>query len=266
MLLSRLKIPLHTTVLRPSPHLQPRKTVRRSCQMHRQRSSLTNQFPPSTRMHIINRYQPSALAIVASSDDAAAISDDELDEEDDEQPQNRGVNPMDDFDPEDLKNPRAPELDYCPLCFNIPNRAKLLTCCGNRIICSICARNWLQKHKTCPFCRTRIRASKRATGLEDAVAQQTLINELDVICPYEDAGCDWIGLRKNVKQHLVEDCVVAFDRETGERAAGTLPIAEFALDVVLGAAQGRRLGHCPQLPWHGSRPLHRHTHWPVSHQ
>ncbi|KAJ3413226.1 hypothetical protein HDV05_008286 [Chytridiales sp. JEL 0842] len=95
-----------------------------------------------------------------------------------------------DFDQND--EDEIPGIPSCSLCFEIPNRAKSLSCCGNRIVCSLCIRNWLKKHATCPFCRTQISAQQRKHGLPDAKEAQAVLDDLEVFCPYEDAGCPWI--------------------------------------------------------------------------
>ncbi|KAI8852436.1 hypothetical protein BC829DRAFT_385114 [Chytridium lagenaria] len=120
------------------------------------------------------------------------------------------------------------DLEQCPLCFYIPNRAKLLTCCNDRLICSLCARSWLRKSDTCPFCRSYIPYTVRKHGLPDSDLQN-VIDGLDVVCPYADGGCSWIGVRRDVKAHLKE-CVVAIDPETGHPAPGLLRISDFCLD------------------------------------
>ncbi|KAJ3094057.1 hypothetical protein HDU96_001861 [Phlyctochytrium bullatum] len=148
------------------------------------------------------------------------------------------------------------DVEQCPLCFHIPNRAKLLKCCGNRVVCSLCARGWLRKSDSCPFCRSHIPYKTRKHGLPDAVELQALIDTLDVVCPYAQGGCPWIGARRDVKDHLTMECVVAIgalrffvftfsfsatiltrffwggsaDPETGEQAAGLIRISDFCLD------------------------------------
>ncbi|KAJ3332840.1 Transcriptional regulatory protein sin3 [Blyttiomyces sp. JEL0837] len=125
-----------------------------------------------------------------------------------------------------------PQVEYCPVCFNIPNRAKLLTCCGisgNRMICSLCSRDWFKKHKTCPFCRKHIHRNLREHGLPDDKEAQSVIDDLEVLCPYVEEGCGWIGKRIDLIPHL-KGCVIAIDPETGDRTPGSLPYADFALE------------------------------------
>ncbi|KAJ3103297.1 hypothetical protein HDU97_010286, partial [Phlyctochytrium planicorne] len=124
------------------------------------------------------------------------------------------------------------DIDSCPLCFHIPNRAKLLTCCNNRVVCSLCIRSWLNKSDTCPFCRSYIAYPLRKNGLPDASEQQAVLDKLDVVCPYSDGGCPWVGERRDLVVHLREECVVAFDPETGEPTHGLIPIPDFCLEAV----------------------------------
>ncbi|KAH9277325.1 hypothetical protein BASA83_000192 [Batrachochytrium salamandrivorans] len=80
----------------------------------------------------------------------------------------------------------------CPLCFHVPNRAKLLPCC-QYMICGPCARLWLHPSHSprslsydprtqplqpsppppsCPFCRAVVSTEMALSGLPDATATQ----------------------------------------------------------------------------------------------
>ncbi|KAJ8330420.1 hypothetical protein QVD99_007757 [Batrachochytrium dendrobatidis] len=133
----------------------------------------------------------------------------------------------------------------CPLCFHIPNRAKRFPCC-NYIICSPCARQWLRPSRSiasqslsdsappqssCPFCRSEVSMSMAMNGLPDAVGMQMVLDGMDILCPYSDHGCGWIGERRDILLHIRSNCIIAVDPETGTPTPGTLDISEFCLEA-----------------------------------
>ncbi|KAI8928516.1 hypothetical protein BC831DRAFT_448253 [Entophlyctis helioformis] len=117
----------------------------------------------------------------------------------------------------------------CPLCFHIPNRAKRLPCCSY-IICAPCARSWLHQHSSCPFCRSPVAPPLARHGLPDAADVQAVLDRLDVLCPYSDNGCPWIGLRSAVLAHIRSACIIAIDPDTGARAVGAVHPDDFCLE------------------------------------
>ncbi|KAJ3214130.1 hypothetical protein HDU67_002041 [Dinochytrium kinnereticum] len=142
-----------------------------------------------------------------------------------------------------------------------PSLNQLLECCGKRVVCSLCARSWLRKSDSCPFCRAHIAYPLRKYGLPDAVELQAVLDTLDVLCPYADGGCSWIGARKDLKEHIVKDCVVAVDPETREPAPGLIRISEFCLDKKWSNSPSRTAGDVSSSrsnPSSGDQPMEQH--------
>ncbi|KAJ3078781.1 hypothetical protein HDU99_000382 [Rhizoclosmatium hyalinum] len=112
----------------------------------------------------------------------------------------------------------------CELCFEVPNRAKELPCCRQNVICSLCARAWLAKHRSCPFCRRHLSSQVRHLGIADSAVQK-VVDTLNVACPFSVASCPWTGRRDQLPSHLSNECVVA------KEPTSNIPnIADFALD------------------------------------
>ncbi|KAI9342033.1 hypothetical protein BDR26DRAFT_296065 [Obelidium mucronatum] len=117
------------------------------------------------------------------------------------------------------------EPPACEICFCIPNRAKELPCCRQNIICSLCARSWFGKHRSCPFCRTQLSSQVRHFGVPDSPAQK-IVDSLIVACPFSLASCPWVGQRELLPYHLENECIVP----KVPHQAGIPPISDFALD------------------------------------
>ncbi|KAH6561756.1 hypothetical protein BASA62_009586 [Batrachochytrium salamandrivorans] len=138
----------------------------------------------------------------------------------------------------------------CPLCFHVPNRAKLLPCC-QYMICGPCARLWLHPSHSprslsydprtqplqpsppppsCPFCRAVVSTEMALSGLPDATATQQVLDWMDVLCPYSNHGCSWVGPRRDILVHMKKKCIIGVDPETGTPALGALDIADFCLE------------------------------------
>jgi hypothetical protein len=94
---------------------------------------------------------------------------------------------------------------FCTICFNPPNRSKKMPCCM-AAICSLCARKWLKRNSTCPFCRADIHPSAIRQGLPDHDSHQQILRECFVVCPCRQFGCEWIDKRKFLYKHLKNRC------------------------------------------------------------
>ncbi|KAL2920387.1 hypothetical protein HK105_200460 [Polyrhizophydium stewartii] len=47
------------------------------------------------------------------------------------------------------------------------------------------------------------------SGLPDSVEYQAVLDHLDVLCPYADNGCPWLGRRSDVLAHIRSECIIA---------------------------------------------------------
>ncbi|KAI9336394.1 hypothetical protein BDR26DRAFT_865050 [Obelidium mucronatum] len=119
-----------------------------------------------------------------------------------------------------------------PICFCIPNRAKELPCCRQNIICSLCARSWFGKHRSCPFCRTQLSSQVRHFGVPDSPAQK-IVDSLIVACPFSLASCPWVG---NANFCLTISKTNALFQKVVPHQAGIPPISDFArqLSITVG--------------------------------
>lgn len=120
------------------------------------------------------------------------------------------------------------ETVACPLCCNIPNRAKLLPCCSKHI-CSLCGVNWLKSKSSCPYCRTELKTDQIHNGLPDADEIQIKIDDLMVFCPFFDEGCDWVSKRAVLVPHIEKDCRVYNDDRDDDNQARLPLLSDFAL-------------------------------------
>ena len=112
----------------------------------------------------------------------------------------------------------------CKICYQIPNRIKLLNCCRQKI-CTLCVYDWFEAHLTCPYCRSDICHELIKRGLPDDAPGQKILDEFIVFCPYLDFKCDWVGKRSDLFQHLKKECNVG----KIARKEGALKISEFRL-------------------------------------
>jgi hypothetical protein len=113
----------------------------------------------------------------------------------------------------------------CSICFNFPNRAKLLDCCNN-LICSLCAKDWFRTKDTCPFCRAIISSELLENGLKDHKIQERL-QQMNVACPMRtyEIPCEWEGQRSSIRNHLRNECDVFKVVKEQER----VKLSDFAL-------------------------------------
>ncbi|KAH9254287.1 hypothetical protein BASA81_007677 [Batrachochytrium salamandrivorans] len=68
------------------------------------------------------------------------------------------------------------------------------------------------------------------SGLPDATATQQVLDWMDVLCPYSNHGCSWVGPRRDILVHMKKKCIIGVDPETGTPALGALDIADFCLE------------------------------------
>src|ERR1700682_117027 len=81
--------------------------------------------------------------------------------------------------------------DYvCVVCTSIAHNPYSTTNCEcTAVYCKQCIKEWLSTKSTCPNCRT-------ATAIHDCSANKWLqkkINQLDVKCVHNEAGCNFNG-------------------------------------------------------------------------
>lgn len=68
--------------------------------------------------------------------------------------------------------------------------------------CSTCIRKWVEQKGTCPNCRSKVSLDQ----LKKNITVNKLVEKLDVKCCFNDKGCNWVGQRGKLENHLKEDC------------------------------------------------------------
>jgi len=85
----------------------------------------------------------------------------------------------------------------CPICLNILSEPYLVSCCGHSY-CQACIERIQTMKRSCPMCNKPDFQSLHNKAL------QRQLNGLQVCCPYEGSGCQWVGEMGKVCKHLNE--------------------------------------------------------------
>jgi hypothetical protein len=86
----------------------------------------------------------------------------------------------------------------CEICYEIPMKVVIFTCCPKKLLCNNCANSILKYKLSCSFCR---KINPNLTTLEFA---QNMIDELIAKCCYSE--CDYKSPLKNVIYHEKNIC------------------------------------------------------------
>jgi hypothetical protein len=86
----------------------------------------------------------------------------------------------------------------CGICYEIPMKVVIFTCCPKKLLCNNCANSILKSKLSCSFCRT---VNPNVTTIEFA---QDMIDELIAKCCYPD--CEYKSPLKNMIYHEKNIC------------------------------------------------------------
>jgi hypothetical protein len=89
----------------------------------------------------------------------------------------------------------------CPICTYPAMPIVVRLPCGH-IFCKVHILEWLKTNATCPMCKTEF---EKKDILEDKIIEE-IINTLKVSCPQKELGCDWLGERGKLLNHLKNSC------------------------------------------------------------
>jgi len=89
----------------------------------------------------------------------------------------------------------------CPICTCPAMPIVVRLPCGH-IFCKAHILEWLKTNATCPMCKTEF---EKKGIVEDKIIEE-IINTLKVSCPQKELGCDWLGERGKLLDHLKNSC------------------------------------------------------------
>ena len=92
----------------------------------------------------------------------------------------------------------VPDDLYCPLCLDVLTDP-CQTSCGHHY-CSRCVTPLMANRDPCPVCR------EREFSIMRNLALQRQIDNMQVSCCFQEQGCSWTGLKKNLDDHLEMAC------------------------------------------------------------
>lgn len=87
----------------------------------------------------------------------------------------------------------------CSICQWVLRDPHLTSCCGNRF-CQSCVERIMSEWSPCPLCK----GTSFTTFLDKSF--QRKVNELEILCPRSEDGCQWIGRVGTAVSHLDTDC------------------------------------------------------------
>ena len=86
----------------------------------------------------------------------------------------------------------------CELCYETMIEPNLLQCCGNGYLCHTCVKQLRKRVMPCPLCQ------KAGFGTQIDHNYLSVIQNSRVQCPCKQNGCEWKGLFRDAKNHLLE--------------------------------------------------------------
>jgi len=103
----------------------------------------------------------------------------------------------------DLEYEEHPALQTlsCPICTCPAMPIVVRLPCGH-IFCKAHILEWLKTNATCPMCKTEF---EKKDIIEDKIIED-IINTLKVSCPQKELGCNWLGERGKLIDHLKNSC------------------------------------------------------------
>ena len=87
----------------------------------------------------------------------------------------------------------------CPICLQILREPHVVSCCGQSF-CRECIERVQTAKGACPWCQQREFTHVHNRGLQHTLEDP----QAKVRCPHEEAGCQWVGKRGSLQQHLSE--------------------------------------------------------------
>ena len=96
---------------------------------------------------------------------------------------------------------KVPDDLYCSLCLDVFS-APCLTSCGHQY-CSVCISPVVASGGSCPVCR------EEGFTIMRNKAEERRIDAMSVYCSFREKGCDWVGVRASLGDHIKTACSFA---------------------------------------------------------